>query len=189
MINHDASPAPMVEGSEARRPLRDATETLAQRTYKELRALAGALFRSQPDGHTLQPTALVHEAFLKLARAANSEWSGREHFLAVAARAMRQVLASHARKRRTDKRGWGRTRVTLTGIAASDLATSVDLVELDAVLSELEKLSPRQAQIVECRIFGGLTFPEIAVALEVSLATVEKDWRRARAWLAAELLP
>ncbi len=165
------------------------TDTLAQRTYAELRALAGAIFRSQPEGHTLQPTALVHEAFLKLAQAANAQWRGREHFLAVAARAMRQVLASHARKRATHKRGGGRARVTLTGIAANDLTSSVDLVELDAVLTELERLSPRQTRIVECRIFGGLTLPEIAAALEVSLATVEKDWRRARAWLAVELLP
>jgi len=152
--------------------------------YDELRRLAVAYFRSQPSGHTLQPTALVHEAFLRLAN--TSEFESREHFFAIAATAMRQVLASHARKRRALKRGGDLTQVTLTGLQLPD-AAGIDLVTLDNTLEQLEQLSPRQANIVICRFFGGLTLPEIAKTMGVSLTTVEKEWRRARAWLAAEL--
>jgi RNA polymerase sigma-70 factor, ECF subfamily len=152
--------------------------------YEELRRLAGAYFRSQPANHTLQPTALVHEAFLRLAR--SNTFESREHFFAVAATAMRQVLASHARKRRALKRGGDQTQVTLTGLQLPD-AKTIDTVALDDALAELERLSPRQARIVVCRFFGGLTLPEIARALDVSLTTTEKEWRRARAWLAMEL--
>ena len=152
--------------------------------YDELRRLAVAYFRSQPSGHTLQPTALVHEPFLRLAN--TSEFESREHFFAIAATAMRQVLASHARKRRALKRGGDLTQVTLTGLQLPD-AAGIDLVTLDNTLEQLEQLSPRQANIVICRFFGGLTLPEIAKTMGVSLTTVEKEWRRARAWLAAEL--
>ena len=151
--------------------------------YESLRRIAAAYFRSQPAGHTLQPTALVHEAFLRLA--ATSEFENREHFLAVAATAMRQVLASHARKAHALKRGGTLQRVPLAGIHMAG-ASSVDLLAIDHALSELERLKPRQARIVTIRFFGGLTLPEIASTLNVSLTTVEKEWRRARAWLAAE---
>ena len=152
--------------------------------YDELRRLASAYFRSQPSGHTLQPTALVHEAFLRLA--STSEFESREHFFAIAASAMRQVLASHARKRRALKRAGNLTQVTLTGLHLPE-AAAIDLETLDNTLEQLEQLSPRQANIVICRFFGGLTLPEIAKTMGVSLTTVEKEWRRARAWLAAEL--
>lgn len=163
-----------------------ATEMMAL-VYDELRALAGGYFRMQPDNHTLQPTALVHEAFLRLAQADASKFRGREHFFAVAATAMRQILTSHARKRYAAKRGGGAKQVTLTNLVIPDGPSSLDVVELDRVLSELERLNERQARLVEYRFFGGLTIPEIANVLEISVTTAEKDWRRARAWLASEL--
>jgi RNA polymerase sigma factor (TIGR02999 family) len=155
--------------------------------YDELRALAGSYFKRQPEGHTLQPTALVHEAFLRLARQDASKFNDREHFFAVAATAMRQILASHARGRGANKRGGGMAQVTLTNLVVPDEGSEIDLIALDDVLRQLEKLSERQAKVVEYRFFGGLTLPEIAKVLGVSLTTVEKEWRRARAWLAVEL--
>jgi RNA polymerase sigma-70 factor (ECF subfamily) len=155
--------------------------------YNELRRLAASYFRRQPEGHTLQPTALVHEAFLRIAETDASMFRGREHFCAVAAMAMRQILTSHVRSRRASKRGGDRKPVTLTNVVLPDSPPLVDVIELDRVLTRLEELDERQARIIEYRFFGGLTLPEIAKALGVSLATVEKDWRRARAWLAAEL--
>ena len=155
--------------------------------YAELRALAGGYFKRQPEGHTLQPTALVHEAFLRLARQDPERFADREHFFAVAATAMRQILASHARNRRADQRGRKLAPLTLTHLPLEDPSTAVDLVALDDVLERLEKLNERQARVVEYRFFGGLTVPEIARVLGVSLTTVEKEWRRARAWLSMEL--
>jgi RNA polymerase sigma factor (TIGR02999 family) len=155
--------------------------------YDQLRAVAGAYFKRQPEGHTLQPTALVHEAFLRLARHDGTKFNDREHFFAVAATAMRQILASHARKRRASKRGGDMAQVTLTNLVVPNEAAEVDLVALDEVLTRLETLNERQAKVVEYRFFGGLTLPEIAKVLDVSLSTVEKEWRRARAWLAVEL--
>jgi RNA polymerase sigma factor (TIGR02999 family) len=165
----------------------EATAEMMAVVYDELRALAGSYFRMQPDSHTLQPTALVHEAFLRLARQDESKFRGKEHFFAVAATAMRQILTSHARKRLADKRGGGAKQVTLSNIVLPDGPSTLDIVELDRVLSELERLNERQARLVEYRFFGGLTLPEIAKVLDVSITTIEKDWRRARAWLAAEL--
>ncbi len=193
----DSTPDPTSEDpasdetpSEARAPLGnvdDATTAMMSLVYDELRALAGGYFRSQPSDHTLQPTALVHEAFLRLAHTDVSKLNGREHFFAVAATAMRQILTSHARKRLAVKRGGGAKQITLTNVVLPDSPSTLDVVELDRVLSELERLNERQARLVEYRFFGGLTIPEIAKVLEVSVTTAEKDWRRARAWLAAEL--
>lgn len=165
----------------------DKPAELMEVVYAELRTLAGSYFKGQPTGHTLQPTALVHEAFLRLARVDVDKFRGREHFFAVAATAMRQILTSHARARRADKRGGGAAQVTLTNLVVPDEHSTVDMVLLDDVLRQLEELNPRQARIVECRFFGGLTVQEIANVLGVSVTTVEKDWRRARAWLATEL--
>lgn len=162
------------------------TPELMTQLYEELRKLAEGYFRRQPQGHTLQPTALVHEAFLKLT-AGSEAYADREHFLAVAATAMRQVLASHARRRRASKRGGDQLQVTFTGLELPDLDQGIDLVALDDVLGQLESLHPRQARVVAYRFFGGLTVPEISRVLDVSVTTVEKDWRRARAWLASEL--
>jgi len=161
-------------------------EELVQEVYKKLRALAGSYFRGQPGQHTLQPTALVHEAFLKLAAADPESWNDRSHFLAVAATAMRQILTDHARRRRAEKRGGHRERVTLSGIAASD-SSDVDLLALEEILGKLAAVDERAARLVELRFFAGMTEDEAATALGVSTRTVQKDWRRVKAWLAVEL--
>jgi RNA polymerase sigma factor (TIGR02999 family) len=155
------------------------------RIYGELRALAASYFRGRP-GQTLQPTALVHEAYLRLARADAEQWKDRAHFMAVAATAMRQILLDAARRRLAQKRGGaGRERVTLSNLPAFE--PTVDLVALDDLLAKLAALDERQARLVELRFFGGLTEDEAADALGVSLRTVQKDWRKAKAWLMAEL--
>lgn len=167
----------------------DASAALIDLVYPELRALAGSYFRGKQDNATLQPTELVHEAFLKLARASGQGYRGREHFFAVAATAMRQILVSRARKRHAAKRGGGQAHITLTNVALPGSQATIDALELDAVLCQLQQLSPRQARIVEYRFFGGMTAEEIAKVLNVSPSTVEKEWRRARAWLSAQLAP
>ncbi len=156
---------------------------LTPRVYAELRALAGRYFRGR-GAHTLQPTALVNEVYLKLDRASTSAHD-REHFFAIAARAMRQILTDHARRAHADKRGGDLQRVTLDGQVALDEATprAIDLLELDAVLTRLAEASERQARIVELRFFAGLSVPEVALALDCSARTVEREWRFARAWL------
>lgn len=152
--------------------------------YAELRALAASYFRGR-GGHTLQPTALVHEAYLRL-RKHEGAIVDRAHFFAVAATAMRQILTDHARRHRAQKRGGAdQERVTLSNVAAFE--SPIDLVELDQLLSRLAALDERQARLVELRFFAGLTEEEAAELLGVSLRTVQKDWRKARAWLVAEL--
>ncbi|MHC5114553.1 MAG: ECF-type sigma factor [Planctomycetota bacterium] len=165
----------------------DAARRLMPVVYEQLRALAGSYFRNQPREHTLQPTALVHEAFLKLVDNTGVSWRGRAHFFATCARAMRQILTDHARRSGAAKRGGDRARLTLTGRFASDHEQPLDIVMLDELLTGLADRSERQAHIVEYRFFAGMTMEEVACALGVSLTTVEKDWRVARAWLGAEL--
>ncbi|WP_419192126.1 sigma-70 family RNA polymerase sigma factor [Engelhardtia mirabilis] len=164
-----------------------AADALFPHVYEELRALAGALFRGSGSEHTLQPTAVVHEVYLKLVGDAG-DWNGREHFFALAATAMRQVLIDHARRKRADKRGGRWDRVSLDDSApSSDLAPSV--VELDDALAELERENPRPARVIELRYFGGLSVVEAARVLGVSERTVKSEWRFARAWLRAQLTP
>lgn len=175
-IAHDA-PSP----SEA--PRRD---VLFTEVYSRLRELALQRFRRAQPGATLQPTALVHEVYLRMARQDPEACQDREHLLAVAATAMRQILIDRARRRQSDKRGGGWARVTL-GDALPMRDGAVDLLELDRALTRLAELHARQSQIVELRIFADLTVPEVARVLGVSVATVEKDWRQARAWLRVQL--
>jgi RNA polymerase sigma factor (TIGR02999 family) len=164
-----------------------AAAELFPRVYKQLRALAGAYLRGRA-GHTLSPTALVHEAFLKLVKHADG-YRDHAHFVAVAATAMRQILVNHARDAVAQKRGGkGRERVTLSGLA-DDEQDAVDALAMDDLLRELETLDARQARLVELRVFGGLTEEEIAAVLGVSTRTVQKDWRRAKAWLLERLGP
>lgn len=155
--------------------------------YDELRALAGRYFRRQNPGHTLQPTGLVHEAFLRLIDQTNAQWKDRAHFFAVAATAMRQILVNHALARNAQKRGGGRRKLALTNNWAVDEAPEFDAVELDEALRKLATLDERKAKVVELRFFGGLTVEEVAEVLGVSKATVEGDWRMARAWLSRAL--
>jgi RNA polymerase sigma-70 factor, ECF subfamily len=163
--------------------------------YQELRKLAAAYLRRERPGQTLQPTALVHEAYLRLARDKPGRWQNRAHFCAIAANAMRQILVERARARGALKRGGGQPRVTFVdggvdGIGAAaggDGPAPIDLLALDQALTRLAELDPRQARIVELRYFGGLSLEETADALDVAPATVKRDWSVARAFLAREL--
>lgn len=167
-----------------------AAEQLLPLVYDELRQLASLQLRRERPGHTLQPTALVHEAWLRLVDQTHVEWQNRAHFLAVAATAMRRILVNHAKARASLKRGgdgWDRLRVPLDDLVDS-LSHHVDLAALDESLTRLAELDPQQARIVEMRFFGGLTVEEIAKSLELSPRTVHRDWAMARAWLRGELL-
>lgn len=157
--------------------------------YAELRQLAGSFFRNQQSGNTLQPTALVHEAYLKLVDQ-SIPWTGRNQFFAVAAAAMRSILIDHARARNRAKRGGGRQRVglhgDLLGRAAPD-APDQPIEEIDAALSRLAELDERKARLVELRFFGGLTLEQTAEVLGLARSTAAEEWRLARAWLHSQL--
>lgn len=157
--------------------------------YERLRSIAESCFRRSGEGQTLQPTALVHEAYVKLAVSERASWKDEEHFCAVAATAMRQILIDRARHKRRWKHGGDRERVTLTGLSAPEQEDAVDVLALHEALGELEQLDPRAAKLVELRFFAGLTLPQVARALDVSLSTAEKEWRRARAWINRALTP
>jgi len=167
----------------------DAARALFEHLHGELRALAASVFRSQRAGHTLQPTALVHEAFVKMmgARGAPSPWQDEAHFFAVAATAMRQILVNHARDRAAQKRGGGEARrVTLSDVPFAD-ESGADVLDVEAALAGLEAVDARQARVVELRIFGGLKNAQIAEVVGRPLRTVELEWRLAKEWLAAHL--
>ena len=158
--------------------------------YEELRRLAAAYLRRERPGQTLQPTALVHEAYLKLLKDRPERWQNRAHFCAIAAHAMRQVLIERARARDALKRGGGQPRVTFDeGLPAAAAEHPVDLIALDTALDRLAALDAGQARIVELRYFGGLSIEETAEAMGISPATVKRHWAVARAWLARELDP
>jgi RNA polymerase sigma factor (TIGR02999 family) len=155
--------------------------------YDQLRAVADGFFRGQPSDHTLQPTALVHEAYLRLVHQEGQKWSSRAHFFAVAAKAMRQILINHAERRAAAKRGGDRQKLTLNEHLTPARECDVDLLELNEAVSRLSELSERMGQVVELRFFGGLTVEEVAHVLSVSRRTVEGDWNMARAWLSREM--
>lgn len=173
---------------EVRRGQESARTALLEGVYGELRAMAGALLRGQGTSQTLQPTALVHEAWLKLGAAAGLQVNDRAHFMAIAATAMRQILVDHARARNADKRGGGARRLSLDDLdATSGDSAPEQVLAIDECLQRLEALNARQARVVEMRVFAGMTVDETAEALGVSSRTIELDWRMARAWLAREL--
>lgn len=155
--------------------------------YGELRRLAAVYMRRQPQGHTLQPTALVNEAYLKLAVQEGLSFTDRAGFFGLAAKAMRQLLVDHARANNAAKRGGDAVRVTLDEGIASLPSRDVDFADLDAALVELGRLDERQAQIVELRYFAGLGIEETAAALSLSPATIKREWATARAWLYRKL--
>jgi RNA polymerase sigma factor (TIGR02999 family) len=165
----------------------DIAPTLMPRVQGELHAIADAYLRSQPVGHTLQPTALVNEAFLRLFDPDGVEFNDRKHFFALAARAMRQVLVDHARAEARQKRGGSRLRVTLDERLAETTPPPVEMLDLDEALHDLGTRDERQVRIVELRFFGGLEMQEVADVLALSKATVEREWRAARAWLGLRL--
>lgn len=191
MSDKDPSDLPAIL-SRARSGESVAAGLLFAEVYQHLRRLAHGFLRGRADGLTLQPTAVVHEAYLRMIRGPQ-EWQDRNHFIAVASTAMRQILIDAARRRAADKRAGGQTRVTLSDWLLPDGSDGdrdtglVELLALDAALTELAKVSLRQARIIELRCFGGMTVPEVADVLSVSTALVEKEWRRARAWLAHAL--
>jgi RNA polymerase sigma factor (TIGR02999 family) len=165
----------------------EALERLIPLVYGELRRQAARYLRREREGHTLQPTALVNEAYLRLADQRDVEWQNRAHFFGVAAQIMRRILVDYARRRRRDKRGAGLTPVVFDEALAMAEARDLDLVALDDALSALAKLDERQSRIVEMRFFAGLEVEEVAEALGVSTATVKRDWSVARAWLRREV--
>jgi RNA polymerase sigma factor (TIGR02999 family) len=166
---------------------REAVEALMPLVYEELRLLAHRQLRQERRGHTLNTTALVHEAYLKLIDQQRVNWQSRAHFFALAAQAMRRILINYANSRLAKKRGGGQRVVTFNEESVVQEARAEELVALDEALSELAKLNERQSKVVECQFFGGLTHEEIAAALGVSVPTVRRDWRLARAWLSQEL--
>lgn len=164
-----------------------ALDELMPFVYQELRRLARHYMRGQPAGHTLQTTALVNEAYLKLIDSSQVNWQNRAHFFAISAQLMRRILVDFARSRNSLKRGGEQIQVTLDEKIEAPFEKETDLVALDDALKMLEELNPRQAQIVELRYFGGLSEEETAEALKISARTVRRDWSVARAWLYREL--
>lgn len=159
---------------------------LMEMTHRELRAIAGSLLRGNNAGQTLQPTALVHEVYIKIVGNRVGPWEGTSHFIAVAARAMRHIVIDRARARHAGKRGGSARREPLTGVLHVD-AAAPDILEIHSHLTRLAEVDPRRASVVELRFFGGLSVADVARVLGVSERTVELDWRSARAWLRQRL--
>ena len=165
----------------------EARDALIPLVYDELRRLARRYLRRERPDHTFQSAALVHEAYLRMAQQDAAPLNNRAHFFAVAAQLMRHILVDHARNRQAAKRGGGEAKLTLdTGIALPS-KPEIDLVALDDALTRLAELDPRQSRIIEMRFFGGLSIEETAAVLDVSLATVKREWSSARAWMRREL--
>jgi RNA polymerase sigma factor (TIGR02999 family) len=164
-----------------------AGEELLPLVYEELRRRASGYLRREPPGHAMQPTALVHEAYLRLVDQDRMVWQNRAQFFAVASQMMRRVLVDQARARRAEKRSGRWSRVTLGDALVQARAPDVDVLDLHAALERLAQLDARKSQVAELRFFGGLSLEEAAECIGVSLATVERDWQSARAWLFKEL--
>jgi RNA polymerase sigma factor (TIGR02999 family) len=166
---------------------KEALDRLAPLVYRELHRIAGRLMAGQRPNHTLQATALVNEAYVRLVDAREATWQDRAHFFALCARAMRHILVDHARARASQKRGGGQVTIELDEALAAAPSADVNLLKLDDALNRLAELDPRKSQVVELRFFGGLSLEETAEALKVSTKTVQRDWDLARAWLYGEL--
>jgi len=179
----------MLHAAQAGEPA--AAEELVRVLYDELRSFAEQTLRSERRDHTLQATALVHEAYIRLISDRNRTWENRAHFFASAARAIRRILIEHARSRSRLKRGGGMKRVSLEGLPDDSPTLSPhsddQLLSVDRLLEELAAIDPRKARVVELRFFGGLTVEEVSAVLGVSASTIAREWRMARAWLRSEL--
>jgi RNA polymerase sigma factor (TIGR02999 family) len=185
MTSSKTTMAQLVDG--ARRGDEQALSALMPLVYDELRRLAASYMRRERPGQTLQATALVHDAYIRLMQDSKLSWQNRSHFFGIAARSMRQILVERARARHAGKRGGSRIRVTLdAGLLAAE-TRAIDLEALDEALTRLEALDAELAQVVEVRFFGGLSIEEAAETLDVSPATVKRRWTVAKAWLAREL--
>ena len=165
----------------------DAARQLLPLLYDELRTLAARQFRGQPANHTLQPTVLVHEAFLRLVGRPADDWTDRKHFFAVAATAMRQILVNHARAKNADKRGGGERPGLLNDEIVGAGGRDLDVLDLNDAMEGLAAIDPRKHRVVELRFFAGLTVAEIAEVLGLSVTSIESEWRAAKAWLSAAL--
>ena len=166
---------------------RSAADRLAPLVYQELRALAAGYMQQERVNHTLQPTALVHEAYLRMIDQPDVDWKNKAHFFAVAAQMIRRILIDHAREKAADKRGGGAARLELETSIIGEDPEVLDLLALNETLDELAKLNDRHRQVVELRFFGGLTLREVGEVLGISPETVKTDWRTARAWLRTRL--
>jgi RNA polymerase sigma factor (TIGR02999 family) len=164
-----------------------ALDRLVPQIHRELRKLAASYLRRERLNHTLQPTALVNEAFLKLIDQRAVKWQNRAHFFGIAAQAMRRILVDHARAHAADKRGGGARRIPLEDAAMIGGTVDIDLLALDEALTRLAAIDPQQSRVVELRFFGGLTMEETAEVMHISPATVGREWRMAKAWLFAEI--
>jgi RNA polymerase sigma factor (TIGR02999 family) len=173
--------------TEILRQLSDGHETAPQKlmplVYDKLRKLAGGYLQGERPEHTLQATALVHEAYIRLVDWKNVSWQNRAHFFALAAQVMRRILVDHAREKQAQKRGGGLTKLALEEAVSFQPQAEVDLLLLDEALKALAELDPAQSRIVELRFFGGLTIDETAEAMRISPATVKREWTLAKAWL------
>ncbi len=165
----------------------EAAEKLMPMVYDRLRFLAKKLLGHESPAHTLQPTALVNEAYLRMVGQRQVEWQGKTHFFAIGAKMMRRILVDHARRKLSKKRGGGGHRIELTDDLCVSSRNNEDILAVESALEKLSELDPRQAQIVELRFYGGLTVEEVAEVLGVSKRTVESDWTMLRAWLRREL--
>lgn len=165
----------------------ESLDRLAPLVYHELHRIAGRLMARERPNHTLQPTALINEAYLRLVDSEQAGWKDRAHFFALCARAMRRILVDHARSRGSAKRGGGEILMPLKEALVSGQARDRNLLELDDALKQLAELDPRKSQVVELRFFGGLNVEETAEALNISPETVQRDWKMARLWLYREL--
>ena len=155
--------------------------------YEKLRVMAGAQMNKERSGHTLSPTSLVHEAYMKLVNQKNANWQNRAHFFALSSIAMRRILINYANKKLAQKRGGDSPVVTFNEEFMSTESNAEDIILLDRALDKLKNMNERQSKVVEYKFFGGLEFNEIAEVLQVSLPTIRRDWRLARAWLIREL--
>ncbi len=164
-------------------PVPEGVDEAFDEVYQQLRELASVYMRRQRPDHTLQATALTHEAYLRLRRRSTARWSNRSHFLGIAARAMRQILIDHERLRLAEKRGAGARKLSLNEVATLSMTPQPDLLELNLALDKLAAIDARKARVVELLYFGGLTAIEAAEVLGVTSRTVERDWKFARVWL------
>lgn len=167
---------------------RSALDELLPLVYNELRRIAGSQLQNERAGHTLQATALVHEAYLRLIEQRDVDWSNRLHFFSISAEMMRRILVNYAVQRNAKKRGDGATKISLDDAASFETGRDFDLVELDEALKKLAEFDETQARVVELRFFGGLTIEETAQVLGVSDSTVKREWKMAKAWLKTQIL-
>jgi len=173
--------------AEAQSGKQDSVNELMRLLYGELRRLAASYLRRERSGHTLQPTALVNEAYLRLLEQEQTDWKNKSHFMAIAAQAMRRVLVDHARRRHAEKRGGPLPRLSLEEVIVYSQEQAGELIVLDELMERLARIDPQQARVVELRVFGGMTVEETAEVLGISPATVKRDWAMAKAWLAREM--